>query len=78
MPKAADRPLNLPKKRRYMLRRNDQEKLRDALKEVDRTGWTFGEFLYHVFRMKDRSGKNVLLFKNPSVSVSYEGQLKEL
>ena len=78
MPKAPDRPLNLPKKRCYMIRQNDQEKLRDALKEIDRAGWTFGEFLYHVFRMKDRSGKNVLLFENPSVSVLYEGQLREL
>jgi hypothetical protein len=48
-PQAAD------KKRRYTPRRNNQEKLRDALKGIDNTGWTFGEFLYHVFQIKDRA-----------------------
>ena len=53
-------PVPKPKKKRcYTPRRNDQEKLRDALKGIDETGWTFGEFLYHVLRMKDRAGNSI-------------------
>jgi hypothetical protein len=71
MPEDPDRLLNLPnlKKRRYTPRRTDQEKLRDAfkLKGIDRTGWTFGEFLYHVFRMKDKAGNLIHRDKSHSL-----------
>ncbi|KAM6491593.1 hypothetical protein JOM56_012985 [Amanita muscaria] len=44
------------KKPKYSARRNNQQKLEDVFKAIDDANWVLGEFLYHVFRLKDEDG----------------------
>ncbi|KAF8953464.1 hypothetical protein BDZ97DRAFT_1679448, partial [Flammula alnicola] len=55
----------------YTRRRNDQEKLREVFKVIEGTGWTLGEFLYHVFRTKDKSGDDIHRDKSHAHYVSH-------
>ena len=44
------------KQKSYSSRRNNQQKLEDIFKAIDDANWVLGEFLYHVFRLKDGDG----------------------